>query len=171
MTRVIAKVAAIYMELLRAAGYEKVGFHASSLRQTRILSTTDVTRRLHALTTGRQSRTPRPTSTRPPWTLSACPNPNIPWPRYVMICPNSEPKVCSKNSRRYRLANQGYSICVLFLKLFEPIYAPLTAGLLQPFPGDRHLAPDKRCRLDRLYQRLTDDLAAPFSAVGLKTAA
>jgi hypothetical protein len=36
------------------------------------------------------------------------------------------------HSRRYRLANQGYSICVLFLKLFERIYAPLTAGLLSP---------------------------------------
>src|SRR5882762_7765017 len=75
------------------------------------------------------------------------------------------------HSRRYRLVNKGYSICVLFLKLFERIYAPLTAGLLQPFPGDRHLAQDKRCQLDRLYQRLTDDLGALFSAVGLKTAA
>jgi hypothetical protein len=75
------------------------------------------------------------------------------------------------HSRRYRLAHQGYSICVLFLKLFERIYAPLTAGLLQPFSGDRHLAPDKRCQLDRLYQRVTDDLDALLSAVGLKTAA
>jgi hypothetical protein len=56
---------------------------------------------------------------------------------------------------------------VLFLKLFERIYAPLTAGLLKPFPGDRNLAPE----LDRLYQRLTDDLDALLSAVGLKTAA
>jgi hypothetical protein len=75
------------------------------------------------------------------------------------------------HSRRYRLAHPGYSICVLFLKLFERIYAPLTAGLLQPFSGDRHLAPDKRCQLDRLYQRVTDDLDALLSAVGLKTAA
>ena len=75
------------------------------------------------------------------------------------------------HSRRYRLLNKGYSICVLFLKLFERIYAPLTAGLLQPFPGDRNLAPDKRCQLDRLYQRLTDHLDALLSAVGLKTAA
>jgi hypothetical protein len=75
------------------------------------------------------------------------------------------------HSRRYRLVNKGYSICVLFLKLFERIYAPLTAGLLQPFPGDRHLAQDKRCQLDRLYQRVTDDLRALLSAVGLKTAA
>ena len=75
------------------------------------------------------------------------------------------------HSRRYRLAHKGYSICVLFLKLFERIYAPLTAGLLKPFAGDRNLASDKRCQLDRLYQRLTDDLDALLSAVGLKTAA
>ena len=29
--------------------------------------------------------------------------------------------------------SRGYSICVLFLKLFERIYAPLTAGFLKPF--------------------------------------
>jgi hypothetical protein len=75
------------------------------------------------------------------------------------------------HSRRYRLAHPGYSICVLFLKLFERIHAPLTAGLLKPFAGDRNLAPDKRCQLDRLYQRFTDDLDTLLSAVGLKTAA
>lgn len=36
-------------------------------------------------------------------------------------------------TRRYRLAGKGYSICVVFLKLFERIYAPLTCGLLAPF--------------------------------------
>ncbi|HXJ95093.1 MAG TPA: hypothetical protein VMT20_19815, partial [Terriglobia bacterium] len=35
------------------------------------------------------------------------------------------------HSRRYRLRPEGYSICLVFLKLFERIYAPLTAGLLQ----------------------------------------
>src|SRR5207247_3344778 len=35
-------------------------------------------------------------------------------------------------SRRYRLLRSGYSICLVFLKLFERIYAPLTAGLLRP---------------------------------------
>jgi len=75
------------------------------------------------------------------------------------------------HSRRYRLMNKGYSICVLFLKLFERIYAPLAAGLLKPFPGDRNLSHDKLCQLDRLYQRVSDDLDALLSAVGLKTAA
>ena len=74
-------------------------------------------------------------------------------------------------SRRYRLVGKGYSICVAFLKLFEKIYAPLTAGLLAPFRGDRLLAEEKRCALDRLYQRICDDLDALVRAVGLKVAA
>lgn len=75
------------------------------------------------------------------------------------------------HSRRYRLVGKGYSICVAFLKLFEKIYAPLTAGLLAPFSGDRILAEQKRCVLDRLYQRVSDDLEELFEAVGLKVAA
>ena len=74
-------------------------------------------------------------------------------------------------SPRYRLVGKGYSICVAFLKLFEKIYAPLTAGLLAPFRGDRLLAEEKRCILDRLYQHISDDLDALLRAVGLKIAA
>jgi hypothetical protein len=75
------------------------------------------------------------------------------------------------HSRRYRLVGKGYSICLVFLKLFENIYAPLTAGLLAPFRGDRLLPEERRCTLDRLYQHITDDLDALFRAVGLKIAA
>jgi hypothetical protein len=74
-------------------------------------------------------------------------------------------------SRRYRLVGKGYSICVAFLKLFEKIYAPLTAGLLTPFRGDQLLAEEKRCELDRLYQRVCDDLESLLQAVGLRIAA
>ena len=74
-------------------------------------------------------------------------------------------------SRRYRLAGKGYSICVAFLKLFEKIYAPLTAGLLAPFRGDHVLAEQKRCELDRLYQHICDGLDALLRAVGLRIAA
>lgn len=75
------------------------------------------------------------------------------------------------HSRRYRLVGKGYSICLIFLKLFERIYAPLTAGILKPFSGDRKLAEQKRCTLDRLYQRIVDDLNDLLRAVGLKAAA
>lgn len=73
-------------------------------------------------------------------------------------------------SRRYRLLPEGYSICLVFLKLFERIYAPLTAGLLQPFAGDSKLQQQKRSQLDRLYQRVVDDLNKLVAAVGLKAA-
>jgi len=75
------------------------------------------------------------------------------------------------HSRRYQLVGKGYAICLAFLKLFERIYAPLTAGLLAPFRGDRALSDDRRCALDRLYQRICDDLDALLKAVGLKVAA
>jgi len=74
-------------------------------------------------------------------------------------------------SRPYRLVAKGYSVCLIFLKLFERIYAPLPAGLLKPFAGHHKLARDKRSELDRLYQRIVDDLAALLHAVGLKVAA
>ncbi len=75
------------------------------------------------------------------------------------------------HSRRYRLLPTGYRLCVLFLKLFDRIYAPLTAGLLRPVAADAQLA-DQRChQLDRLYQRIVADLDALWRAVGLRTAA
>jgi hypothetical protein len=74
-------------------------------------------------------------------------------------------------SRRYRLTREGYCICLVFLKLFERIYAPLTAGLLQPVAGDSRLPLHKRTQLDQLYQRVVDDLHQLFQAVSLKIAA
>ena len=71
-------------------------------------------------------------------------------------------------SRRDRLPAEGYSVCLIFLKLFERVYAPLAAGLLLPVPGDTTLAHSKRSNLDRLYQRVTDDLADLVRTVGLK---
>ena len=74
-------------------------------------------------------------------------------------------------SRRYQLTPQGYSLCRVFLKLFERVYAPLTAGLLHPVPGDRKLQQQRQTQLDRLYQRIADDLDQLLNAVGLKLAA
>src|SRR5437762_1451678 len=73
-------------------------------------------------------------------------------------------------SRRYRLLRDGYSVCLVFLKLFQRIYAPLTAGLLRPFSGDTKLQQQKRSQLDRLYQRVVDHLNKLIDAVALKPA-
>jgi len=79
---------------------------------------------------------------------------------------------CSKRSRLRapRSSTIGYSICLIFLKLFERVYAPLTAGLISPLGADRHIDQLKRSQLDRLYQRVIDDLDALVRAVGLKAA-
>jgi len=74
------------------------------------------------------------------------------------------------HSRQYRLLPEGYRLCLVFLKLFERIYAPLTAGLLHPVSADRHLRPDRLSQLDRLYQRVIDALDHLVRAVGLKAA-
>ena len=74
------------------------------------------------------------------------------------------------NSRCYQLLPQGYSVCLIFLKLFERVYAPLTAGLLSPINADAHLESQRRSQLDRLYQRVIDDLDTLVRAVGLKAA-
>jgi hypothetical protein len=74
------------------------------------------------------------------------------------------------HSRHYRLLPEGYSICLIFLKLFQRIYAPLTAGLLSPVRADAKLSSQNRSQFDRLYQRVADDLDALIRAVGLKAA-
>ena len=72
-------------------------------------------------------------------------------------------------SRRYRLPAAGYSVCLIFLKLFDRVYAPLTAGLLQPIPGDAALPQHKRSPLDHLYRRVADSLDHLLRALGLAT--
>lgn len=70
-------------------------------------------------------------------------------------------------SRRYRLPANGYSVCLIFLKLVDRIYAPLAAGLLSPVPGDDAFPRQKLSLLDRLYQRLTAALDRLIRAIGL----
>ncbi len=74
------------------------------------------------------------------------------------------------HSRRYRLRPEGYRLCVVYLKLFEKLYAPLTAGLLAPFPGDTQLPPEKTTQLDRLYRAVAQALDNLVEGVGLKAA-
>jgi hypothetical protein len=70
-------------------------------------------------------------------------------------------------SRRYQLSARGYSISLVFLKLFERIYAPAHFRLLNPVRTDARLDQRRRSQLDRFYQRVVDDLDALVQAVGL----
>jgi hypothetical protein len=53
------------------------------------------------------------------------------------------------------------------LKLFDRLCAPVTAGLLDPVPGDEALLRAKRSRLDHLYQRLSTAVNQLIRVIGL----
>jgi hypothetical protein len=74
------------------------------------------------------------------------------------------------HSRRYRLLAHGYQICLVFLKLYEKIYAPLTAGILEPFAADQSIPKEKMNALDRRYTAVVQALDELVDAVGLKAA-
>jgi len=74
-------------------------------------------------------------------------------------------------TQTYRLPPTGYRIAVLYLKLFHKVYAPLTAGTLQPTPADERLPPERRATLDRLYAAVDHALHRLFEHVGVKLAA
>jgi hypothetical protein len=73
-------------------------------------------------------------------------------------------------SRRYRLTKEGYQICVVYLKLFEKLYAPLTSGILAPFRPDKRFNNQRLSQLDRLYLAVSTALDELVNAVGLKAA-
>ena len=58
----------------------------------------------------------------------------------------------------------------MFLKLYEKIYAPLTAGILQPFPADQRIPKEKITAIDRRYTAVIQALDDLVDAVGLKAA-
>lgn len=74
------------------------------------------------------------------------------------------------HSRRYRLLPHGYHISLVFLKLYEKLYAPLTAGILQPFAGDQRIPPEKTTPPDRQYTAVIHALDSLVEAIGLKAA-
>src|SRR5256886_7519931 len=73
------------------------------------------------------------------------------------------------------LQSQSNLVCRLllekkiFIKLFERVYAPLTAGLLKPFTPAAVLSKPKHPRLDSLYQRIVSDIEELLFAVGVKS--
>jgi len=73
-------------------------------------------------------------------------------------------------SRRYRLTSDGYRLCIVFLKLFEKIYAPLTSAIRKPFRPDHSFERTKMTLLDKLYSTVVEVLDLLFDAVGLKVA-
>ena len=73
-------------------------------------------------------------------------------------------------THNYQVTPTGFRLCMVYLKLFHKLYAPLTAGLLAPFAGDAAVPDEQRCRLDSLYAAVDRALQALCDHIGLKTA-
>ena len=54
-------------------------------------------------------------------------------------------------SQNYQLTSEGGRLAVLYLKLAERVYGPLTAGIGEPVAGDVELPRHRRGKSDRLY--------------------
>jgi hypothetical protein len=74
-------------------------------------------------------------------------------------------------SRRYQLTGQAYRLCLIYLKLFEKLYAPLTAGIIHPCPNDRILILQRTTALDQLYLAVKQALDNLVREIGLELAA
>jgi hypothetical protein len=76
-----------------------------------------------------------------------------------------------KHSRRYQLTNNGYRICVAYVKLFDRFYALVVEGILQPFPADARVPADRVARLDNAYRAVMKALDPLADEVGVQVAA
>jgi hypothetical protein len=74
-------------------------------------------------------------------------------------------------TQTYRLTPQGLRICVLFLKLFHRVYAPMSAAILKPIAHDAMLPDDRRGALDQLYAGVDRALDQLLDHLGFSLAA
>lgn len=74
-------------------------------------------------------------------------------------------------SRRYQFTGPGYRLSLVYLKLFEKLYAPLTAGLIHPCSNDQLLPLQRTTALDQLYLAVKQALDNLVHEIGLEVAA
>jgi hypothetical protein len=72
-------------------------------------------------------------------------------------------------TQSYRLMPEGYRLCVLFLKLFHKVFAPLTSAILHPLASPKSLSTPNP--LDRLYAAVDQALQHLCHHVGLQLVA
>jgi hypothetical protein len=70
-------------------------------------------------------------------------------------------------TQRYQLTPEGYRLAVLYQKLYHQLYAPLTAGTLEPVAGDNLVPAARKAKLDRLYEAVDKALRQLSEGVGI----
>ena len=70
----------------------------------------------------------------------------------------------------YQATEQGYAIAILYLKIYQRLYAPLAAALLEAVPSDNQVLRTRQTKLDRLYvavHRALTDLGEHLGIVNI----
>src|SRR5713101_4804358 len=70
-------------------------------------------------------------------------------------------------TQTYQLTPVGFKLGILFLKLHQRFYAPLTAGVSDPQPADNLMCRSRTAQLDRLYLAVDRALQRLTTHVGL----
>ena len=73
-------------------------------------------------------------------------------------------------THRYRLTPDGFRLCILFIKLAERVYKPLTAACVSPISEEAALPPEKRAAIDQHYAAIDTAINNLLAHVGLKAA-
>jgi hypothetical protein len=74
-------------------------------------------------------------------------------------------------TRSYQLTPAGYRLAILYLKLYQRLYAPLTAAIQAPDPTDQAVLSHRRAKLDKLYVAVDEALHKLAQATGVAFAA
>jgi hypothetical protein len=70
-------------------------------------------------------------------------------------------------TQTYELTAVGYKLGILYLKLHQRFYAPLTAAIADPVAGDNRMSNSRTVKLDRLYVAIDRALQKLSEEVGI----
>lgn len=73
-------------------------------------------------------------------------------------------------SQAYQLSNDGYRIAIIYLKLYQRLYAPLTAAIRDPVSTDNEVLTSRQTKLDRLYVAVDKALQRLAQHLGIQAA-
>jgi hypothetical protein len=73
-------------------------------------------------------------------------------------------------TQRYQLSSDGYRLAVLYQKLSDRLYGPLTAAIIEPVAADRLIGNARKSKLDRCYEAVDQALQDLTAQVGIVAA-
>jgi hypothetical protein len=70
-------------------------------------------------------------------------------------------------TQTYQVDTAGYRIVIYYLKLYQQMYAPITAAIRDPVPSDGQVLSHRQTKLDRLYAAVDKSLARLAEHLGM----